>query len=77
MQKIRLINDTKLSLSEVGEILDIIIRNGKIDTHYYNQIEYCEVIHNKITYQVQIQYLKTCTKYYIRKLEEYKCLKKI
>ena len=68
MQKIKLINDTKLSLCEVGEIIDLIVDNSKVDTHCYGEIEYCEVIHNEQIYQVQIQYLKTCTKFYIKEV---------
>ena len=53
-----IINKTDLSYRRIGEIMDLIIKEGKEDTIYYGKVEWSRVKAGDIVIDVQIRYLK-------------------
>ena len=59
----KIINNTDLSYSTIGLMIDNIIENGKEETHYFGQVQVAimEVAMKKI--KIQIRYLKRYTEW--------------
>ena len=55
---IKIINQTSLSYSQVGELIDLIIKTTDGETHYYGQIQGCNVKYDNMKIRIQIRYLK-------------------
>lgn len=60
---IKIINKTSLSYSQVGELIDLIIKTTDGETHYYGQIQGCKVQYNNIKIRIDIRYMKTCVEW--------------
>lgn len=63
--KIMVINNTDLSIRRIGEIIDKIIDEGKEDTIYYGKKDKFIIkhLHSEKDYKIELEYLKSYTKW--------------
>ena len=59
----KIINNTNLNYSTIGQIIDSVLSIGKTDTHYYGQVECATVEVKKQIIKLQIRYLKKYTEW--------------
>lgn len=59
----KIVNNTDLPYEVIGLMIDKIIENGKDDTHYFGQVEVCDMQVQDRKIRVQIRYLKRYTEW--------------
>lgn len=59
----KIINNTSLNYSTIGQIIDSVLSMKKVDTHYYGQVECATVEVKKQIIKLQIRYLKKYTEW--------------
>lgn len=59
----KIINNTSLNYSTIGQIIDSILAMGKADTHYYGQVECSTIEVREQIIKLQIRYFKKYTEW--------------
>lgn len=60
---IKIINNTNLTYRKIGTLIDYVMHDSDETTHYFGQIEYCEVALGEHKVKIQIRYLKRYTEW--------------
>ena len=55
----KIVNETNLSYSTIGLLIDNVMEKNKGNTMYYGKVEHCIAMIGSIKVNIQIRYLKT------------------
>lgn len=65
-------NNTSLNYQTIGNIIDKITTENIEDTHYFGQVQWCQMNVYGKTINVQIRYLKRYVEWYFKEIKENK-----